>query len=154
MNVSSGPCESASFLPPQVRTELIRTYPSVDRHLIVEDLVCVLGSHGEGEHYAVLYDHFAAPIMGALWTRWRDNELPDSCWIRPDCPSRSPSADACGHFLAHPGAHSWETEERWKDIDGQAVGGGLFNRPPHKQSGNPSHPSGAGTDSHEELRTT
>ncbi|SHL25917.1 hypothetical protein [Actinacidiphila paucisporea] len=113
--VGTDQCEAATYLPPHLRSELLRTHPTVDRLLVVEDLVCVLGAHSVGEHYAVLYDHFPAPVMGALWTRWDTGESPDSFWIRPDCTSFSPRRAACGHFLAHPGPHSWEAEER----DGQ-----------------------------------
>ncbi|CAG7597599.1 conserved hypothetical protein [Actinacidiphila bryophytorum] len=109
MNSLGQQCESASILPPQMRREVLQTYPSIDRRLVEEDLACVLAPHTDGEHYALLYDHFPAPIMGALWTRWQDDELPDSFWIRPDCPTTSPHSDACAHFLAHPGAHTWET---------------------------------------------
>ena len=104
-------CEASTFLPPKLRTELLATYPTVDRQLLAEDLMCALGSHAEGEHYALLYDHFPNPEAGALWTRWQDDELPEAFWIRPDCTGRSPLKVACGHFLAHPGPHSWETDE-------------------------------------------
>lgn len=111
-STARGQCEATAFLPPALRTELLQTYPSVDRRLVADDLMCALEAHGgTGEHYAVLYDHFPSPEAGALWTRWRDGELPDDYWLRPDCTGRSPGGTACGHFLAHPGAHSWETEE-------------------------------------------
>jgi hypothetical protein len=45
-------------------------------------LTCAFDPHGEGDHHAVLYDHFPSPDAGALWTAW--------------------------DFLDHPGPHSWE----------------------------------------------
>ncbi|NJP46093.1 hypothetical protein [Actinacidiphila epipremni] len=34
--------------------------------------------HEGGEHHAVVYDHFADPGSGALWTRWQDGTEPDT----------------------------------------------------------------------------
>lgn len=106
-----GLCEASAFLPLALREEVLQTYPSADRKLVVEDLVCALGAHVGGEHYAVVYDHFADPGSGALWTRWLDGTEPDTVQLRPDCPVRSEHGAACGHFAAHPGPHSFETEE-------------------------------------------
>lgn len=106
-----GLCEASAFLPLALREEMLRAHPSVDRKLVVDDLVCALGAHRGGEHHAVVYDHFADPGAGALWTRWQHGTEPDTVQLRPDCPARSEHGAACGHFTAHPGPHSFETEE-------------------------------------------
>ncbi|MFI0939867.1 hypothetical protein [Streptomyces sp. NPDC021020] len=103
-------CEASARLPLALHAEARRTYPAIDGHRVMEDLVCAFDEHGGGEHCAVVYDDFPDPATGTLWTRWHSGESPTVLFLRPDCPTRSPSATACGHFTAHPGPHSWETD--------------------------------------------
>lgn len=104
-------CEASAFLPPALRTEVLQTYPTADRRLIADELVCALGAHSSDEHYAVVYDHFPPEVPGALWARWRHGTEPDAVQLRPDCPALSPDRTACGHFATHPGPHTWESDE-------------------------------------------
>ncbi|MGW5353787.1 hypothetical protein ACWERV_25135 [Streptomyces sp. NPDC004031] len=101
-------CEAATLLPPGLRSALMEAYPDVDRQRVCDELVCALEAHPRGEHFAVVYDDFAAPAPGALWTRWADGEPPATYWLRPDCTFRSAGGDACTYFAAHPGPHTWE----------------------------------------------
>lgn len=107
-------CEAATLLPPGLRSDVLRTYPAVDRQRVADELVCALEAHPRGEHFAVVYDDFAAPAPGALWTRWAEGEPPATYWLRPDCTHSSPHGEACGHFASHHGPHTWEaaTEPR------------------------------------------
>lgn len=109
---AGGYCEATADLPSALRTRLLQTYPTVDRELIAEELVCALEAHSGAEHHAVVYDHFREPVAGALWTCWEGDEPPRALWLRPDCPGASPGGAACGHFAGHPGPHSWETDEK------------------------------------------
>jgi hypothetical protein len=105
-------CEETTYLTPRMRAEVAVLYPEVDPDLVADDLMCHLGQHTEGEHYAIVYDHLPGANAGALWTRWTD-DFPTTVLLRPDCPSHSPELHVpCGHFAAHPGPHSWQTEGR------------------------------------------
>jgi hypothetical protein len=105
-------CEESTFLTPRMRAEVSALYPEVDRDLVADDLMCHLGAHDDGEHYAIVYDHLPGTDAGALWTRWTD-DFPTTVLLRPDCPSRSPELGVtCGLFTEHSGPHSWQTEGR------------------------------------------
>ncbi|WP_031516183.1 hypothetical protein [Streptomyces sp. NRRL F-5123] len=105
---TAGLCEAVTLLPPGLRSALLEAHPDVDRQRVADELVCALEAHPRGEHFAVLYDDFAAPALGALWTRWAEGEPPATYWLRPDCTRSSPHREACGHFAAHTGLHTWE----------------------------------------------
>ena len=111
LGTTAGFCEALAFLPSALRSEVLRTYPTIDQTLVSDDLVCALGRHVEGAHHAVVYDHFPGSRTGAVWTHWRNDAPPDTFSLRSDCTERSLSGGAaCGHFLGHPGPHSWETD--------------------------------------------
>jgi hypothetical protein len=100
-------CPAAALLPPRLQAEVLRAHPAVDLRLLGVYLTCAFDPHGEGDHHAVLYDHFPSPDAGALWTTWSSGQLPSTFALHPDCPAAS-RGTACGHFLDHPGPHSWE----------------------------------------------
>jgi hypothetical protein len=101
-------CPAAALLPPRLQAEVLRAHPAVDLRLLGVYLTCAFDPHGEGDHHAVLYDHFPSPDAGALWTTWSSGQLPSTFALHPDCPAASTRGTACGHFLDHPGPHSWE----------------------------------------------
>lgn len=101
-------CPAATLLPPRLQTAVLTAHPTVDLRLLGIYLTCALDPHDEGDHQAVLYDHFPSPTAGALWTSWPTGALPSTFALHPDCPTSSPGDTACSYFLAHPGPHSWE----------------------------------------------
>jgi hypothetical protein len=104
-------CQAATLLPPKLQSEVLRAHPTVDLRLLGVYLTCAFDPHDEGDHHAVLYDHFPSPDAGALWTTWPTGRLPETFALHPDCPATSTRGTACGHFLDHPGAHSFAAEE-------------------------------------------
>ena len=78
------------------------------------DLLCTLEEHTVGAHWGLVTD-LDGPGTGAVWTPWTDCE-PTGIVVLPDCPAIRPEVrESCAEFAAHPGAHSWEIQDRPED---------------------------------------
>lgn len=100
-------------------------------------LRCVLQAHVDGEHHA-----FVLQLDGtegeAVWTSW-SAAPPTQLEVRADCKAVSAperGAQPCCEFAGHPGAHTYDTYDRWT-FQGAAASVGCYEEPPAVEPGGP-----------------
>ncbi len=76
-------------------------------------LSCSLEEHTTGAHWCLVADP-SGPGTEAVWAPWIGDSWPTGVVLLPDCEATSSDSTrtACCEFAAHPGAHSWEVQDR------------------------------------------
>jgi hypothetical protein len=108
-------CGAETALPPELAAlALSFAEPgSVQPEDVEVGLRCALQAHSDGEHHAFVLQ-LDGIDAGAVWTSW--TERPTAVEVRADCGAVSPrehGSQPCCEFDGHPGAHTYETYDRW-----------------------------------------
>jgi hypothetical protein len=110
-------CGSRAYLPTVLVPLAVGLAPagSGEPADVQRQLRCVLEEHHEGPHYGFVLD-LEGIGTGAVWTRWRTEEEPGAVFVLADCDLGSPDGmDACEEFAGHPGGHTWQLADPWRD---------------------------------------
>jgi hypothetical protein len=103
---------------------------------VEERPVCTIQGDHDGAHYGLVMN-LDGPTSGAVWAVWTSGGAPHLI-VLPDCPaSASTGMDACEHFEAHPGGHSWQLHDPLLRFARQAIAGAVLPISERGHSGQP-----------------
>lgn len=83
---------------------------------VQRELRCTLERHVVGDHHAFVLE-LPGPAAGAVWARWIRGHRPATVVVLPDCSATGPPprSEPCAEFAAHPGLHTWQLHDPWRD---------------------------------------